>query len=165
MSLKYRLLASLTVAAVFAAGSAFATDKPVDFVTKAAQGDMFEVKLAQLALKKSKNRDVRAFATRMINDHSKSEKELKVVAGKSRIRLPTKLDKEHTDKLNDFSKKRDSFDRDYIVFMADDHRDDVATFDDFAKNGDEPKLKEFAGKTLPVLVKHKDMVDGIKAKM
>lgn len=165
MSLKYPLLASLAVAAALAGGPAFATDKPVDFVTKAAQGDMLEVKLAQLALKKSKNAEVRGFATRMITDHSKSEKELKVVAGKSHIRLPLKLDDDHRDKLNDFAKKGDSFDKDYIGFMADDHKDDVALYDDFAKNGQEPKLKEFAGKTLPVLVKHKDLVDGIKAKM
>ncbi len=162
---KYRLLAPLALAAVFAAGSALAVEKPVNFVTKAAQGDMFEVKLGQLALRKSHNPEVRGFASRMITDHSKSEKELKVVAGRSRIRLPLRLDKDHTDKLNDFAKKGDSFDKDYISFMADDHKDDVAMYDDFAKNGEEPKLKEFAGKTLPTLVKHKDLVDGLKSKM
>ncbi|MCR6659726.1 MAG: DUF4142 domain-containing protein [Asticcacaulis sp.] len=110
MSSKFGIAASLAFTCALAAGSAFATDKPVDFVTKAGQGDMFEVQLAKIALQKSKNPEVRGFATQMIDDHSKSGKELKAVAAKSHIRVPTKLDSDYRKKLADFSKKTDSFD-------------------------------------------------------
>jgi len=151
--------------ALSATAPAWAIEKPIDFVTKAGQGDMMEVQLGKLALRKSKNPEVRKFAQRMVSDHTKSGAQLKLVAHEAHIRAPLKLDKDHRDKIDDFAKKGDSFDRDYINFMADDHSDDVAEYDDFAKNGEEPHLKTFAGKTLPTLIQHKDMVDGIKKTM
>jgi len=144
---------------------ALAVESPMDFVTKAGQGDMMEVQLAKVALQKSHNPEVRGFASQMVKDHTKSGAELRSVAHAAHIRAPLKLDKDHRDKIADFAHKGDSFDKDYIDFMSSDHSDDVAEYDDFGKNGQEPHLRAFAQKTLPVLMHHKDMVDAIKAKM
>lgn len=159
------LAATISAFTLVVATPALAVEKPMDFVTKAGQGDLMEVQLAKVALKKSRNAQVRLFAEQMIKDHTKSGNELRNVANEAHIRAPSKLDKDHRDKIDDFAKKGDSFDKDYIDFMASDHSDDVAEYDDFAKNGEEPHLKAFAQKTLPVLMHHKDMVDSIKAKM
>ena len=46
------------------------------FAQKAEQGDMAEVKLGQLAEQKGTNPAVRDFGKRMVQDHSKNEKDL-----------------------------------------------------------------------------------------
>ena len=165
MSLKSFIISVSIASPLLIALPAFAVEKPVDFVTKASQGGMLEVKLSKLALTKSKNPEIISFAKQMITDHTKANAKLKSTAAISHIVLPKKLDKDHQDTYNHLSKEKDDFDKDYISNMADDHKDDVALFDDFAKNGEESHLKTFAGDTLPTLIKHKDMVDALKAKM
>jgi len=165
MSVKSFLSALVCASPLLMALPALAVEKPVDFVTKAGQGGMLEIKLGKLALTKSKNPEILQFAKQMIADHTVADAELKKTAAISHIKVAKKLDKSHQDKLNHLSKETDQFDKDYVSFMADDHKDAVALFDDFAKNGEESHLKTFAGETLPTLIKHKDMVDAIKAKM
>ena len=48
-----------------------------DYVTKAAHADMLEVAAAKVALDRSSNADVKAFAREMVADHTKSSDELK----------------------------------------------------------------------------------------
>ncbi|WP_281060657.1 DUF4142 domain-containing protein [Mesorhizobium sp. M1A.F.Ca.IN.022.06.1.1] len=50
------------------------------------------------------------------------------------------------------------FDRKYIKMQMDAHRDAVALFSTYANSGDDPALKEFAKKTLPVLKMHEKHV-------
>jgi len=160
-----RTLVAAATLTVFIAAPAFAVEKPIDFVNKAKQGDMMEVQMAKVVLKKSRNPDVRAFAEKMLQDHTKSGKDLDTVARQAGIRAPKALDKDHRKKVTDMAKKGDSLDKDYVDFMSGDHGDDVAEYTDFSVNGQEPHLKAFAVKTLPTLEQHKDMIDHIKAKM
>ena len=147
------------------AAPAFAVEKPIDFVNKARQGDLMEVQMAQMVLQKSKNPDVRAFAQRMVDDHTKSGKELDVVARQAGITPPKALDDDHRKTIDDIANKGDGLDKGYIDFMSGDHSDDVSQYADFAVHGQEPHLRAFATKTLPTLEEHKDMVDRIKAKL
>src|SRR5271168_1180712 len=55
-----------------------ATDRV--FVRKAMQGSMAEVQLGQLTLQKSNNDQVKQFAQRMIDDHTKLNQQMKPVA-------------------------------------------------------------------------------------
>jgi putative membrane protein len=41
------------------------------------------------------------------------------------------------------------------------HKDAVSLFERYAKGGDNPELKEWAGKTLPALQHHLDMAQGL----
>ncbi|MDW6023589.1 DUF4142 domain-containing protein [Mesorhizobium sp. BAC0120] len=67
----------------------------MSFVNKAAIGGMFEVQSSELALKKSKDADVRQFAEMMVTDHTKANNTLKSVAKQEHLKLPTELDHEH----------------------------------------------------------------------
>jgi putative membrane protein len=58
------------------------------FVIEAAHGNMMEVNLARTALDKSTNPDVKQFAQRMIDDHSKANTELQQLATQKGITLP-----------------------------------------------------------------------------
>ena len=50
------------------------------FVMKAMQGGMAEVQLGQLTLQKSENQQVKQFAQRMVDDHTKMGDQMKPVA-------------------------------------------------------------------------------------
>ena len=59
-----------------------------EFIMKAADGGMAEVELGRLAVNKASNSDVKTFAQRMIDDHSKANDELKQLAQTKNITLP-----------------------------------------------------------------------------
>src|SRR5215212_5181894 len=65
------------------------------FAMKAAMGGMAEVELGKLASEKATSPDVKQFAQRMVTDHGKANDELKTVASKESIDLPTSLDGKH----------------------------------------------------------------------
>src|SRR3954462_6947708 len=113
--MKKILLAS--VAVLLAAGPAFGQSIPEktgvnqalgiapktqDFVTKAAQSDMLEIQSSKLALTKSDSAKTKAFADRMIKDHTETSNELKalVSGGKAKADAPADLDKAHKEKLD-----------------------------------------------------------------
>jgi putative membrane protein len=67
------------------------------------------------------------------------------------------------DKLNGLSGAE--FDKAYVDAMLADHEEDVALFKSEADGGKDADVKAWAGKTLPSLQMHLDMIKGIKAKM
>ncbi|HWU48720.1 MAG TPA: DUF4142 domain-containing protein [Asticcacaulis sp.] len=137
-------------------------DTPQDFVNKAAVANQFEIDESQLALKTSKNADVLAFARRMVKDHTKAGKDMAAAVAKSgAVTAPsTALDDAHQSKLDDLKTKTGKdFDDDYISDQKDAHSEAVSLFDNYAKNGDDPALKDFAASTLPTLQAHKDAID------
>ncbi|CAL1518393.1 DUF4142 domain-containing protein [Chitinophaga sp. MM2321] len=142
--------------------------KPVDnnsseFAVEAANGSMMEVEMGKLAQEKAQNPRVKAFATMMVNDHSRAEDEIKALAAQKNITLPAELatsEKEHMDNLA--KKKGKDFDKSYIDMMVDDHNKDVKAFEKASSDITDQDLKSWAGKTLPVLKTHQDSANAIQ---
>lgn len=125
------------------------------FAKKAAEGGLAEVELGKLAADKASNDDVKAFGKRMVEDHTKANDQLKDIASKENVTLPTELnakDKAEKDRLSKLS--GDAFDRAYINHMVMDHKKDVADFQKEANNGKDDAIKGFAQQTLPTLQDH-----------
>jgi putative membrane protein len=125
------------------------------FVEKAAQGGLAEVQLGQLAQQKAQSDDVKNFAKRMVDDHTKANDELKKVAEGKNIMLPTALDRKDQkllDKLGKLDGAR--FDHEYMEHMVSDHKKDVKEFEHEAKHGKDADVKGFAENTLPTLRDH-----------
>ena len=125
------------------------------FVEKAAMGGMAEVELGNLAQQKASSDQVKQFASRMVQDHSKANDELKQIASSKGIDVPTALDKKHrgdVDRLGKLSGAQ--FDRAYMSHMVDDHKKDVSDFKKAASSAKDSDVKGFASKTLPTLEEH-----------
>ncbi len=74
------------------------------------------------------------------------------------------MDNSHMNMVNDLKKKKGAdFDKEYMKEMVDDHEKDVDKFRQQAENGNDPELKAFAGKTLPVLIIHQDSAKKINS--
>ena len=134
-----------------------------EFAVKAANGGMLEVALGRLAQEKAANPAVKAYGAMMVTDHTKANNEMKALAAKKNITLPTALGEEEQKHVNDLTKlSGKEFDKKYISMMVDDHKDDI---DLFKKAADDSKtdadVKAFAVKTLPTLQKHMDRIKAL----
>ena len=128
------------------------------FAHDAAVGGMTEVELGKVAVQKASNEKVKQFGQRMIDDHTKAGDELKSLAAKKNITLPTELDaksKAMVDKMSGMSGA--AFDKAYMKDMVADHKKDVAEFQKESTSGADSDLKAWAGTTLPTLQEHLKM--------
>jgi putative membrane protein len=151
-------LALLALAA--ACGIAFAADNTAlsrhdkDFLEKAAAGGLLEVQAGKMAESKAQNADVKAFGSMLVTDHSAANDELKALAEKKGVKLPTALPKKEQKKVDKMAKAKD-FDKTFIHEQGvEDHKHDVKDFEKASKDAKDPDVKAFAAKTLPTLQKH-----------
>jgi len=152
-----------------AAGKSDKTDKThgalttaQGFLKKVAEGGMAEVQVSQLAATKASRADVKAFAEKLVADHTKANDEVKALAARKSIDLPTTLDARHKathDKLAALSGA--AFDRAYLDAMMADHRADVAEFKRQSTMNQDPDVKAWAAKTLPTLEEHLKQVQAL----
>ena len=136
------------------------TPKTEDFIKEAATSDMLEIDAAKIAQQKG-NPDEKKFAEQMITDHTKTSSELKgLVPAEMSSVIPTSLDgssQKKVDKLN--NTKPDNFASEYDPMQVSAHEDAVSLFERYAKGGENAKLKDWAGKTLPALQHHLQMAE------
>jgi putative membrane protein len=153
-----RRLGWLLALGLLGGGVALADAGDKGFVDKAATGGMAEVKLSKLAMDKGQSTEVKQFARKMVEDHTKANMELKQIAEKQNIAVPTALDAKHQKVYDKLVKLEGAnFDKEYMRAMAMDHDDAVKLYKDQSQNGQDPELKSFAMKTLPTIEKHDDM--------
>jgi len=135
------------------------------FVMDAAVGGMTEVELGKLATQKASDDSVKQFGQKMVDDHTKANDQLKEVASKENITLPSSLDAKHQARVDKLSKMSGaSFDRAYVRDQLKDHIEDVAEFKKESQNGSDPAVKQFASTTLPTLEEHLSMVKDLSKK-
>jgi len=141
-------------------------DDDSKFAVEAANGGMSEVELGKLAQMKATNAKVKEFAEMMVMDHSKANDELKALAKTKNITLPDSVNSESKDTAKKLTEKSGAdFDKAYVSAMVDDHKKDVAKFEDASKNLKDADLKAFVDKTLPVLKGHLAKITAINDSM
>ncbi len=159
----HKVLAVLAVAAsAFMATSAHAKSDEA-FLKDAAHAGAAEIEASKLAMNKSKNADVKAFAASMIDDHTKVANELKALAASKKVKLPAEpsLSQKAELKLIDAG-DNDKFDERYAKhFGVKAHEDTIKLFEDAAKEAKDPEVKAWAQKTLPGLRHHLQMAQGL----
>ena len=131
-----------------------------DFVSEAAMSDMFEIQESQLAATNG-NAATKTFATQMVTDHTKTSTDLKgmLPAG---VTPPAALDASHQKKLDKLAGlKGNAFDKQYRSDQVSAHKTAVSLFRRYAKGGDNPSLKTWAGQTLPTLQGHLKMAQDL----
>ena len=137
-----------------------------DFMAEAASGGMTEVELGKIASSKAQNAEVKKFAEMMVTDHTKAGDDLKALAVKKNITLPTTPNATHQATIKKFqSMSGAEFDKAYVDDMLEDHEKDVAEFEKQSQSNPDADVKAFATKTLPTLKKHLDAIKALHAKM
>lgn len=136
-----------------------------DFVAKAAASDMFEVEAGKLALTKTANKDIKAFAQMMVDGHTKTTEDLKaaIAASGQAITPPAALPSDKQDALNDLKEKTGAdFDKAYLDSQVDAHQAALDLLTRYANDGTVPQIKAFASTTAPVVQEHYDKAKALR---
>lgn len=139
-----------------------ATEDDSEFAIMAASGGMMEVELGRMAQEKAANPAVKQFGAMMVAEHTKANEELKAIAAKRNITLPTTLGEKHQKHVDELSKlSGKEFDDKYLDLMVEDHEEDVEQFQKAAAEAKDTDMRAFAAKTLPNLQKHLEKVTAL----
>ncbi len=142
------------------------SDDDKQFLAKAAQSDVNEIKLSQLAEEKASNPAVKAFAQKMVTEHKKLSASMKPFADSWGLTAPTDLDDDHKQeyaKLNGLSGA--DFDKEYMDQMVSDHAKALDAFTTEAKDTKDTKFKAAVLKGKTVVAAHKNMAYDLKKKL
>lgn len=155
IALMYVLSLTLVFGAEVVTKGEKSPEEDAAFVKEAALGGLMEVQLGKTAQDNATKPQVKEFGRHMQTDHSKANDELKKIAAKKGIKLPTALEGKPKATFDKLAKlKGDEFDREYINAMVDDHKQNIEKFQQEADKGKDPEVKKFAQNQLPILKKH-----------
>lgn len=133
------------------------------FILDAAKGRLAEIKMGKLAAEKAADPKVKDFGSKMVEDHQKANDELRQVANDKKVKWPDDLTDEQVatfKKLSQLSGR--DFDREYVQAMVEDHQKDVDEFRQEEQRVQDPQLKGFVSRTLPVLQHHLEMAQDLQ---
>jgi putative membrane protein len=135
-----------------------------EFVEEAAKGGMAEVELAKIAQERASSPEVKQFAQRMEQDHSKANEQLRMLAQSKGVTMPAGPKATENHEASKLSKLQGpDFDRAYMDHMVKDHEKDVKEFNKMAKNAKDPDVKAFAQQTAPTLEEHLQLAQNTDA--
>ena len=135
------------------------TEPETKFAIDAANGSIAEIQLGEMAGSRSTTPEVKEFGRMMIEDHSKANEALKIIAADKHIELPAKASEDKLQVAIQLSSKNGSdFDKAYIAQMIKDHEASIQLFETGRKTVKDTVLKAFIDNTLPVLRKHMEHI-------
>jgi putative membrane protein len=135
------------------------------FLNTAAERQQSEIQLGQLAVERAESEQVKQFAQRMVQDHTKASQEISNLATTIGITLSEtkgKGDQQHMGKLSSLSGPQ--FDRAYVKHEMSDHKKTVSEFAAKSKALKNPQIRAWASATLPMLKEHLSLANGLASK-
>jgi putative membrane protein len=133
-------------------------EKNAKFLVKAAEINLEEIALGKLAQEKSTNADVKELGKMMEKAHTKAFEDLKGLASKKGISIPTENTEDIKNawtKLNDKTDQKD-FNKAYTDKMVSGHKDAVDLFEKQSTESSDADIRAWATSMLPELRKHLD---------
>jgi putative membrane protein len=128
-----------------------------EFMKSAAHSDQNEIQLSRLVLEKGVTGMAKDHANMMITDHTKSTAELKAIATKKKVTLPTDMDAEHkaiAAQMRTLSGPQ--LEQRFLQQMVTDHQKTLNTMTAHKTMTQDTDLQGFITKTTPVIQKHLD---------
>lgn len=118
-------------------------------------GGMTEITLGKLAVEKASRDEVKQFGQKIIDDHTKSNDELKQLAVAGGVDLPAALDAKQQSRVGKLAKLSGAeFDKAFLKDQMKYHQQNVKDFQDEVKYGSVAQVKDLASKELPALKQH-----------
>jgi putative membrane protein len=151
-----------------AATSAQSNASARQFVEKAGASGLAEVEMGELGAQKAKNGQVKAFAKRMIADHTKANQDLLTAIKGKGMQVPSSRTDTHKAMMERLQQQEagKNFDRAYMEQMVEDHKAAVELFESAADDdGLDINLRAYAKQTLPALRDHLQQAQTIASKL
>jgi putative membrane protein len=146
---------------LFFVGVAGADSRSADFIKEAIEGNLFEVKIGQLATTNGASHGVRTFGAMLAKDHADAGAKSAAAAKSLGVEPPKSPSKTQQGVLEAMGRlEGDAFDEQFIESMLDDHLRDIASYERHAKGND--AAARYAAATLPALREHLKAVQGLQ---
>ena len=158
---------SVSAAALFLGSIAFAQSQgDKKFVKTAMQVNVGEMRIGQLAAKKGASEGVRKFGERTVVDHTRLENEIKPVAEKIGVVLPTELAADDQALLTKLEGESGAaFDDTYIRAMVEGHREAVQLYKTEEADGQDAAVKNAATDGEQVIAEHLRLAEHLQSTM
>jgi len=138
-----------------------------DFAQNAAASDMFEIASSKVALQRSHNPRIKAFATMMVADHTKTTAALKAAVAKSgQDLMPASMPDDKQAQLQDLQTvAAANFDKKYMDDQVNGHQAALDLMSRYANDGRVPALQDVAKKTGPLVQTHLDKAKALRQQL
>ncbi len=134
-----------------------AKENDAEFLVKAAEINLEEIQLGQLAQQKSKRADIKELGKMMEVQHSQCFIDLTALAHKESITIPTAPNNNVENDYKKLSNKSGTdFDTTYCNMMVNGHKKAIAMFEKESTESNNADIKQWASETLPNLGIHLD---------
>ncbi|MGI4972581.1 MAG: DUF4142 domain-containing protein [Janthinobacterium lividum] len=131
-----------------------------EFMQSAAHSDQNEIQFSKMALAKGVTGMTKTYADKMIADHTKSSANLKPIAAKAGVTLPTDMDADHKAMAPQMEKlSGKAFETKYVAQMVADHQKTANTLKAHKTMTKNTALSGWIDTTLPVVEEHLNMAD------
>ena len=149
--------ASTTQGGAAGAGKLSQTDERM--IKQIAEANLAEISAGKLAQDKAQSDEVKSFAKKMVDDHTKALDDLKQLAQSKGVTLPTEPDKQHMameKKLQ--AQSGDKFDKLYMQQAGDRaHKETHRLLQRASSRSEDSDLKNYANKVLATVESHEQM--------
>jgi predicted outer membrane protein len=137
-----------------------------EFLIQAMQDSMAEVQVCELALEKSQNPDVQAFAQSMIDEHGRMGRDMAELAQQKRLDLPRAIRREQKMTVDELAALggRD-FEQRWIQYNIDVHERDIKVFNHYAGEEQDPDIRKMAQDGAKMFVQHLKMAHDVGRKL
>lgn len=138
------------------------------YVPNAAEGDMYEIQAADIALERTQNAEVRALAQMIKTDHTHASEAMKRLAPQVApdVAIPTELDERRQGLLDNLrSASAETFDRVFLDQQVAAHNEALTLHRGFSDNADAPQLAEHARTVVPKIEAHLRQAEQLRAGM
>jgi putative membrane protein len=136
---------------------AMSKEKDAQFLVFATQMDLENIKLGQLAQKNSSTSEVKVLGKMLAAAHAKSLDELKTLASKKAMIIPTATtDKAQAVYTKLSAKSRSAFDIDYCDLVVNAHKNAINEYEKISNNSTDSDIKEWAKTSIVILRTHRE---------
>lgn len=122
------------------------------FAVDVANEELGKLNVSNVALKQASSPQVKQIAQDILNRHNVILEELKSIVSGKGIALPAEPDDDNREKLNKLSSKSGmDFDKAYLDYLIDNHKDEIEAFEEQAAQGRDSSLRVWASEKLSLL--------------
>lgn len=141
-------------------------ENDASYLAEIAEIHMHEIEIGKLALQKGVGPDIQKYAQMLITDHTKSLDELKALAVKKTITLPTSATDMEDDNFNKLKEKIGTdFDKNFINMMAEGHENTVNKITEISQKVTDPDVQLWTSRQVTIFTTHADEAKKLKEKV
>ena len=124
-------------------------------MVEAAASSLYEIDVASLATRKAGDEKIKDLALTLVSQQQGANEELKLLAKERRVALPEQMSADKKALVDRLAQAEGpSFDRQFLALGIEDRQAAIRRFEEASRVVQDPKLRAWIDRTLPILRDH-----------